>query len=60
MSSDVIDSSETIIKNFYVDDLLKLVEKEKHAVRIIKWVKEMFTAGGFNSTQSLYVAKVMY
>ena len=39
------------MKNFYVDDLLKSVKTEKYAVDLIKRVKEMCAAGGFNLTK---------
>ena len=47
-SSFGVDVSETIMKNFYVDDLLKSVKSEEYPVDLIKRVKEMCTAGGFN------------
>ena len=31
-----VDASETVIKNFYVDDLLKSVESEQYAVDLTK------------------------
>ena len=34
------DASETILKNFYVDDLLKSVESEEYAVNLIKRVQK--------------------
>ena len=45
------DVSETVMKNFYIDDLLKLVKSEEYAVDLIKRVKEMCAAGGFNLTK---------
>ena len=39
------------MKNFDVDDLLKSVKTEKYAVDLIKRVKEMCAAGGFNLTK---------
>ena len=50
-SSCVVDASETVVKNLYVDDLLKSVESEEYAVDLIKRVKEMCTAGGLNLTK---------
>ena len=37
--------------NFYVDDLLKSLETEESAVRLIRDVKAMCQAGGFNLTK---------
>ena len=39
------------MKNFYVDDLLKSVKSKEYAVDLIKRVKEMWAAGGFNLTK---------
>ena len=50
-SSFGVDASETVMKNFYVDDLLKSVKNEEYTVDLIKRVKEMCTAGGFNLTK---------
>ena len=41
------------MKNIYVHDLLKSVETKEYAVDLIKRVKEMCTAGGFNLTKSI-------
>ena len=40
-----------MLHNFYVDDLLKSVETEESAVRLIRDVKAMCQAGGFNLTK---------
>ena len=50
-SSFGVDASETVMKNFYVDDLLKLVKCEEYALDLIKRVKKMCAAGGFNLTK---------
>ena len=50
-SSFGVDASETVMKNFYIDDLLKSVKSEEYAVDLIKRVKEMYTPGGFNLTK---------
>ena len=50
-SSFDVNASETVMKNFYVDDLLKSVKSEEYAVDLIKRVKEMCAAGGFNLTK---------
>ena len=50
-SSFDVDASETVTKNFYVDDLLKSVKSEVYAVDLIKRVKEMCAAGGFDLTK---------
>ena len=47
-SSYGVDASETVMTNFYVDDLLNSVESEEYAIDLIKRIKEMCTAGGFN------------
>ena len=39
------------MKNFYVDDLLKSFKSKEYAVDLIKRVKEMWAAGGFNLTK---------
>ena len=46
-----VDASETVMKYFYVDDLLKSVKSEEYAAHLIKKVKEMCTASGFNLTK---------
>ena len=43
-----VDASETVMNNFYVDGLLTPVKSEEYAVDLIKRVKEMCAAGGFN------------
>ena len=50
-SSFDVDASETVTKNFYVDDLLKSVKSEVYAVDLIKRVKKMCAAGGFDLTK---------
>ena len=39
------------MNNFYVDDLLKSATSENYAVDLIKRVKKMCAAGGFNLTK---------
>ena len=39
------------MKNFYVDDLLKSIESEEYEVDLIKRVKKMSSASGFNLTK---------
>ena len=51
ISSYGIDDSETVMKNFYVDDLLTLVESEKYTVDFPKKLKEMCTEDSFNLTK---------
>ena len=46
-SSYAFDALETVMKSFYVDDLLTSVESEEYAVDCIKRVKEMYTSGGW-------------
>ena len=50
-SSFGLDASETVMKNFYVDDLLKSGKSEEYAVDLTKSVKEICAAGGFNLTK---------
>ena len=56
-SSFGVDASETVMKNFYVDDLLKSVKSEEYAVALIKRVKEICAAGGFNLTKFICNSK---
>ena len=44
------DASQTVMKNFYADELLKPVKSKEYTVDLIKRVKEMCTAGSFNLT----------
>ena len=41
----------------YVDDLLKLLDNEKEAIKLIKDVKEMCASGGFKLTKFLSNSK---
>ena len=50
-------ASKTLQDNFYVDDLLKLLDNEKEAIRLIKDVKEMCASGGFKLTKFLSNSK---
>ena len=43
--------AETLLHNFYVDDLLKSVESEEIAIQLIKDVSKMCVEGGFNPTK---------
>ena len=45
------DAAETLKNNFYVDDMLKSVENEDKAIRLMKDVKSMCQEGGFNLTK---------
>ena len=45
------EAAEVLQRNFYVDDLLKSVETEEKAVKLIKVVKSMCKSGGFNLTK---------
>ena len=44
-------AAETLKSNFYVDDMLKSVENENKALRLMKDVKSMCQEGGFNLTK---------
>ena len=50
-------ASKTLQDNFYVDDLLKLLDNEKQAIKLIKDVKEMCASGGFKLTKFLSNSK---
>ena len=45
------EASQTLLHNYYVDDLLKSVKTEELAVRLIRDFKAMCQAGGFNLTK---------
>ena len=49
------EASETLLHNFCVDDLLKSLETEELAIRLIRDVKAMYKAGGFNLTNSYQI-----
>ena len=52
-SSYCVDASETVMKNFYEDDLLKSLESKEYSVDLIKRVKEICAAGSFNLMKSI-------
>ena len=45
------DIAETLLHNFYVDDLFKSVEQEEIAIQLIKDVRRMSGEGGFKLTK---------
>lgn len=45
------EASETIRNNFYVDDVLKSVEDEDTAIRLLNDLKDVCAKGGFNLTK---------
>ena len=45
--------TETLQDNFYVDDLLKSLDNEREAIKLIKNVKAMCGSGGFKLTKFL-------
>ena len=49
-----------MLHNFYVDDLLKSVETEELAIRLIKHTKAVCQADGFNLKKSISNKKVLY
>ena len=53
------EASQTLLHNFYVDDLLKAVETEELVVRLIRDVKGMCQAGHFNLTKFISNKKVV-
>ena len=46
-------ATETLQDNFYVDDLLKSLDNEREAIKLIKNVKAMCESGGFKLTKFL-------
>ena len=51
-----IETALTLIENFYVDDLLKSVNSEDDAIKLIKNVRSMCNEGGFNVTK--FISKI--
>ena len=49
-----------MLHKLYVDDLLKPVETEELAIRLIKHTKAVCHADGFNLTKSISNKKVLY
>ncbi len=45
------EATNTVKKNFYVDDLLKAVDTENHAIRLCKELKSLCASGGFKLTK---------
>lgn len=45
------DATSTVKNNFYVDDLLKAVDTEDHAIRLCKELKSLCATGGFKLTK---------
>ena len=45
------DAAPAIMKNFYVDDLLKSVEEEKYAKDLIRRIQKIGSVSGFNLTK---------
>ena len=45
------DAAASIIKNFYVDSLLKSVKDEEHAKDLIRKIQKMCSVGGSNLTK---------
>ena len=50
-------ATKTLQDNFYVDDLLKSLDNEKEAIKLIKNVKAMCESGGFKLTKFLSNSK---
>ncbi len=44
------DAKETINRSFYVDDLIKSVDSEKHAIALLKEIEKVVAKGGINLT----------
>ncbi|KAJ8381315.1 hypothetical protein SKAU_G00020930 [Synaphobranchus kaupii] len=49
----------TVKNNFYVDDLLKAVDSEEHAIALCKELKSLCAAGGFNLTKWISNSRVI-
>ena len=45
------EASDTIRRNFYVDDVLKSVESEEAAVNLVRGLRDVCASGGFNLTK---------
>ncbi len=45
------EATNTVKNNFYVDDLLKDVDTENHAIRLCKELKSLCASGGFKLTK---------
>ena len=52
--------AETLLHNFYVDDLLRSVESEEIAIQLIKGARRMCGEGGFNLTKFICNRKVVF
>lgn len=46
-----VEATNTVKNNFYVDDLLKAVDTENHAIRLCKELKSLCASGGFKLTK---------
>ena len=56
-----IETAHALIENFHVDDLLKSVNSEDDAIKLIKNVRSMCNEGGFNVTKFISKSKkVLY
>ena len=52
-------ASETLQRNFYVDDLLKSVKSEEQVIKLIEKIKPMCKSEGFNLTKFLSNTKAV-
>ena len=55
----VTEAAETLLHNFYVDDLLRSVESEEIAIQLIEGTRRICGEGGFNLTKSICNRKVV-
>ena len=55
-----VGAAETLMKNFYVDDLLKSVKYEDSKIQLIQVVRKICQHGGFNLTKLLPTEKVFF
>ena len=51
------EAAEVLQENFYVDDMLKSVDEEDHAIQLVKNVKDLCASGGFHLTKFLSNSK---
>ena len=56
---DGFQASETLQRNFYVDDLLKSVKSEEQVIKLIEKIKPMCKSEGFNLTKFLSNTKAV-
>ena len=53
------EATKTVQNNFYVDDLLKAVDSEKHAIELYRELKSLCATGGFTLTKWICNSKAV-